>query len=193
MKALYTSFQILVIFYSATAQPIEWREGVVVLSDDRVINGFIHHAKGFDLIFFRTEEEKIVLTADKVQLFRYYDSAADINRKFVSEKKNTWGFQFYEVVINGEVSVLRELRRYADKVHPDEIESYNYFTCINGLLEPMIYFRNRVFRKLLEERTSEIQTYVHSNRLNPNEMRSALLIIKEFNRIQQDNLHARVN
>jgi len=175
------------------AQPLEWREGVVVLHGGRVINGLIHHPKGFNLIFLKTDEDKIVLTSGKVQLFRYYDPDANINRKFVSLKGSKWGFEFYEVVVNGEVSVLRELKRYADKTHPDEIDSYDYFTCMNGTLEPMMHFRNRVFPRLLEERPLEIRAYMHKERLDPNEMKSALLIIMEFNRIRQNDLSARAN
>jgi hypothetical protein len=190
---LLTSFQVLVISILVIGQPVEWQEGVVVLHDGRVINGTIHYPKGFDLIFIRNNTERIVLTADKIQLFRYYDSAANINRKFVSLKGNRWGLQFYEVVVNGEVSVLRQLRRFAYKAHPDEIDSYDYFTFVNYRLEPIMRFRNRVYPKLLEERPIEIQTYVHKEQLDLNQMKSALLIIMEFNRIKQSDLQARAN
>ena len=163
------------------------------MQNGSVINGSIHYPKGFGMIFIKNDEEKIVLTAEKVRLFRYYDSISNINRKFVSIKKNDHTTQFYEVVINGEVSVVREMKKYADRSHPDEIDSYRYFAHYKNLMIPLTHFRNKVYPKLVEEQPIDIRTYVRGERLDPNEMQSALLIIKEFNRVKQGNLQARAN
>ncbi len=172
-------------------QPVEWDSGAAVLQDGRVLAGRIHYPKGHGLIFIQNDKVKIVLTAEKILSFCYYDSASNINRRFISLNKDKWGAHFYEVVINGEVSVLRELKRYADKSHPDEIDSYRYFTFINNIMVPLMYFRKKTYPKLLEERPIEIQAYVHRENLDPNDMRAAFLIIMEFNRIKQNTLQAR--
>ncbi len=193
MKTIFSSVLVLAIVSSLMGQPLEWRRGVVVLTNGQVLTGSIYHPQGFDVIFLRSDDECISLNAVRVQSFRYYDSVSNINRKFVGIKNNKWESRFYEVVISGEVSVLRELKRYADKSHPDEVDSYWYYTFINNTMVPLMHFRNRVYPKLLEEHVVEIQTFVQRERLDLNEMRSALLIIKEFNRIKESTLQARVN
>jgi hypothetical protein len=193
VKILLSFVQVLTIGSSLMGQPVEWRGGMVVLTDDQVLTGTIYYPQRFGMIFLRTDKDKVALSAAKVHHFRYYDSAANINRKFVSIKINKWESRFYELVIGGEVNVLRELKRYADKSHPDEIDSYWYYTLINNTMVPLMHFRNKVYPKLLEEQLVEIQTFVHRERLDLNEMRSALLIIKEFNRIKENTLQARIN
>jgi hypothetical protein len=181
---------VLASFTHLFGQQVEWQKGVVVLQGGRVINGTINYPKGFALIFIKNDQEKVVLTADKVRLFRYYDSASNVNRRFISIVHGKWGSQFYEEVVTGEVSILRELKKYANKYHPDEIDSYRYFVLIGNLMVPMMHFRNKVYPKLMEEHGSEIQAFVHRLRLNPNEMKSAILIIEEYNRIAQMSLQA---
>jgi hypothetical protein len=183
----------LAIASSLTGQPIVWRRGAVVLNDDRVLTGNIYHPRRFDIIFLRTSEDKVALSAAKVQYFRYYDSAENINRKFVSIKTSKWQSHFYEIVLSGEVSVFREFRRFADKYHPNEIDSYWYYVFINNTMVPLMHFRNKVYPKLMEEQSVELREFVQQEKLNPNEMRSALLIIQEFNRIKQNTLQARAN
>jgi len=192
VKTLLALIQTFVVVSSLTGQPMEWQRGVVVLIDERVLTGSIYNPKGFDLIFLQTKEDRIALSAGKVRLFRYYDSIANINRKFVSVKGEKGNCHFYEVIINGEVSVLREFKRFANRSHPDEIDSYNYYTYVNQTLEPIINFKNKVLPKLLEDR-GEIQEFIRRERLDHYGMKSALLIIAEFNRIKQSYLHARSN
>jgi|SRR5579859_711267 len=192
-KALVAAAQMLVLALPLAGQLIERRGGVVVLSDGQVFTGSIYYPQGFDMIFLRTDDGRIALSAAKIQLFRYYDSSAQINRKFISIKKDESDSRIYEVVAGGEVAVLRVLKRHAGAVHPDEIDSYDYFTYTKGMLEPIAHFRNKVFPKILEDQPIEIQAYVHREGLDPCEMKSALLIIAEFNRIKQGDLHARAD
>ena len=84
MKILFASVQVMIIVSSVVAQPIEWHKGAVILSNKEVLTGSIYHPKGFDVIFLRSDDGNIVLNAGRIQLFRYYDSSANINRKFVS-------------------------------------------------------------------------------------------------------------
>ena len=86
MKILFTSVQVLIIASSVIAQPMEWHKGAVILSNKEVLTGSIYHPKGFDLIFLRTDEGNQVLNTAKAEFFRYYDSAANINRKFIRIK-----------------------------------------------------------------------------------------------------------
>jgi len=163
-----------------------------VLADEEVMTGSIYYPRGFDLISLQSGSQQVFLNASKVQQFRYFDSTARINRRFVSLAGRR-GHEFFEVVEMGKVMVLRKLKRYANTQHPDEVESYHYFTWTNGNLRPLIRFRNQVYPRLVEEHPDEIRQYVRHERLNPSTMRAALLIIHEYNRIQfaAQEIHAR--
>ncbi len=194
MKATLISVLFLALQITmAWGQPvIDWNAGSVVLSDQSVMVGDIYHPKGFDLIIYKTGEGQIALNASMVQGFRYYDSAANINRKFVSIKRSQ-GNRFYEVVVGGEVSVVRDFKPFANRANPDEIDSYNYFTFASNSLEPIHQFKRKVFPKLLEQYPEQLEAFVHKEKLAIYEMKSALLIIEKFNRLKQANLLASLN
>jgi hypothetical protein len=187
--ATFCAFSILSTFGQGNS---EWKEGVVVLSDDRVLTGSISYPRGSDLIVLRTNDERTVLLAAKVQCFRYFDDVAEINRHFICLRDSKC-YRFYEVVIEGPVNVLRSLKRFAGRSHIDEIESYDYFTWVDNRLERLIYFRSRVYPKLLKEKPQEIQAFCHEEQLNLNKMKSAILIIQEFNRINRKDVFVRAD
>jgi hypothetical protein len=93
----------------------------------------------------------------------------------------------YEVVIHGKAKVLRRPRALTFSDTLDEINDYNYFVLYNEELTPIKKFRTVVYPELIQEKPIEIEQFVSSHHLNINEMKSALLILKEYNQLQRKN------
>ncbi len=174
----------LFIVGSTRAQPIDtWFKGSLTLTDGRVLVGQISKATPADFLVLRSTEGKTTILPHKINSFRYYDSISNINRQFISIKDAT-PFQFwklYEVVIQGKAKVLRRPRplAFSDALH--EINDYNYFILYNEELTPIKKFRTVVYPELVQEKPIEIEQFVSSHHLNISEMKSVLLILKEYN------------
>jgi hypothetical protein len=146
------------------------------------MTGSVFYPGNLGVVFFKNNNERIALNAAKVQSFLYYDSIFNVIHKFVSLKSEK-GFQFYEVVIRGQLYILRKCRGRMKQCGQDKINSYLYFILFNGNLMPAKNFRKRVLPELLEEQAGAIQTYIDKEKLDPSELTSIILIAKEYNRM----------
>ncbi len=165
----------------------QWKKGTVVLTNQAVFTGEISYQPSQDIVLFRSADELVVLPAPRIQLFRYYDEATNINRQFVSLKLDDYKkFKLFEVVLQGPVKVLRCSKRWSPVSAHDEIEDYNYFTWDGNQLEPIGKFEYTVYPKLVAEQPAEVKAFVSNSHLHLNAMRSAILIIKEYNRVVQN-------
>src|SRR5688572_11402532 len=115
MKKIFICLLIL-NFQVLRAQTLEWFDGSIVLSTGEVRVGTISPEASHDLILFQQGELRMVYPAHAIKAFYFYDKPADINRRYVSLKEQA-GVQvrhaLYEVVISGDVSVVRRKKMTA--------------------------------------------------------------------------------
>ena len=175
---------------STNAQHLEtWYNGSITLANNQVLVGRLSNSGTNDFVVFQSTEGKATILAHKIKSLRYYDSISNINRQFLSIKDNN-PFQFwklYEVVIQGKVKVLRQQRTLTFLNSPHEINDYYYFAFCDKELIPIKKFRSALYPKLMKENPIEMEQFISSHHLNINEMKSALLILKEYNLVQRKN------
>ncbi len=177
------------LFGAADAQlTTPLHQGVIVDRDQQVIVSELALESAFDAVIYKTSASSYttsILPAHRVKSFRYYDAAKDINRQFVSIRKRGL-YQFYEVVIQGEVQVLRRLKKFALSWAADEGYDYDFFVSYNGELFPLAKFKSTVFRDLQKKYRDELIAFVQQNKLELSEVASIFSIVKWCNQQRQD-------
>src|SRR5688572_9714007 len=107
-------FLISVIFVASfSIRAEEWYPGVVVLKSQKAIRGELSIRYDYEVVLFRVGRETMVFPAHKVQSFYIYDALKENNRQFISLQLSLGPatfHQFYEVILDGTVSVLRRQR-----------------------------------------------------------------------------------
>lgn len=162
---------------------LKWNAGVVVLDDGQLRQGELAFQVS-EIVLFRTEGKVTVYTANKIHSFRYYDQEQDINRKFVS-RASTFGRTaiFYEVVVVGEVSIIRKLKTQiiANRKISDK-DDFDYFVLFQNNLFTLGQFRNKVYPGLIAK-WGQIIDLIKQRHLNPNQKADAIQIIQLYNKV----------
>jgi hypothetical protein len=162
----------------------EWYRGSIVLSNEEVITGEVAiHAKQ-DVVLFRNEGMLTVYPAHKIQKVFFYDQRADINRKFVSLVSDGYGyhqFKIYEIVLYGEVTVLRKEKKFSDWDSPKD---FNYFILQNQKIVPIKYFKRKIFPSLIAKDQFAVVSFVNDEKLNPNSLADIIQIIAYYNKAE---------
>lgn len=162
-----------------------WYHGSLVLNDQSVLAGEISVESRYDVVLFRHENVVDVYPAHKIQLIRFYDARLEVNRKFISLRGSSTFFQayqLYEVVVSGEVSLLRrEATDVAVTKEEHEALGYRYLVRYKGELSSLKQFRSKVYPKIRHIPGVELPSYLKANHLNPNNESNAVRIIQYYN------------
>lgn len=163
----------------------DWRQGAVVLKSNRELKGEISINYDHDVIVFRLANEVMVLPAHKVSSFYVYDQEAESNRQFISLPLE-WGaatyHQFFELVLNGDVKILRRQRVVWYSIHIDDIE-YDYYIKKDNSLTALSKFKRDVFPALLAS-SSDLSSYVREHKLRPVRLNDVMRIVDHYNQLQ---------
>ncbi len=165
------------------SESLEWNAGVLVTVDGEVQQGELAFQVS-EIVLFRAAGEVTVYPANKVRSFRYFDQEENINRKYVS-RPSAYGrnASFYEVIVVGEVSVMRLLKskRITDRKKSD-LDDYDYFVLFEGNLIILNQFRNKVYPELIA-RSGQIPFLIKEHHLNPNQKADAIRIVQLYNKV----------
>jgi len=177
---------VLVNFLTQGQSTQEWQQGTVVLSNNLVLTGDLLVHLDFNTLVINESNERLVLPASTIKSFRYYDKTNNINRQYLTlDDLESGTSTFYELIVQGEYKVVRRQKRI-HSVTPDDREDYLYFTFIDDSLIPIRNFKKKVFPQLLKS-TPELSSWVKEQRLDLNCSETALLVVKEYNRVWNTN------
>lgn len=183
MKLFFYIVLLIFCFQRSLAETPSWYEGSLVLKTNQVLKGQIAVETAYDMILFKTDDQLLVYTADKIQSFYFYDGVHNINRKFVSLQKKIDAFTtnyLYEVVVYGEIKILRRLMfPFADA--DDHKNGYRYFIHANNELTELNKFSHKVFPVLLGH-SDTLYKFVEEKRLNPHRRADIIRIVEYYNR-----------
>jgi len=186
MKSLYLA-AIIIFFVGFTQAQHNWFSGSVVLKNNTVLVGEISKKPIHDLILVKDQSGTHALPAHQVSYYRFYDSDSNINRQFLSvhvaDFFNT--SKFFEIVIPGNVKILRRFHKKTPFDELNEAYDFDFFVFLNNTLTPLNKFKNEVYPKLLEKHPLEISTFVDVNQLRITTIKSAFSIIKYYNEIDK--------
>lgn len=165
----------------------------LVLANREVLVGRISLERNYDLVLYQRNNSRMVYPAH--QLLRvFYDKADNINRRYISLKENdgTHSHNYlYEVVVAGEVNVLRKVKPGAFSTHDGPLD-YNYFIYYSNVMTPMGKFKRKIY-PLLESRSgSHREILCRSTGLRPDLPKNAIEIIEYYNRMARTTTHCQV-
>jgi hypothetical protein len=184
---------LFVNFCAAASHNVRWYEGSVVLRNHQVLTGTVAIDAMHDLVLHKVEAQVNVYPAHKIMWLYYYDSVANINRRYMS-----WPVagpvarahsQLYEVVLQGDIMVLRRPR---DTQTTAAIDGYHYYLkCQEGLM-PLYAFKKKVYPTLQEETNGLLDAFRRENKLNPMEIADAVKLIEFYNQqVRAGNIMAK--
>jgi hypothetical protein len=168
---------------SLLAQAEDWYQGSLVLKSQETLKGEISIKYDYDVVLFRKGNELTVYPAHKVQSLYFYDDVTERNRQFVSLQLLFGAatlHQFYEVLLDGYVSVLRRQHIVWYSVHLDTID-YDYYVKKDDVLTVMYKFKRRVFPDLERSSREDLSAFIRKNKLSRTRLDDVIRIIDHFN------------
>lgn len=178
---------ISVIFIaSLSIRAKEWYPGVVVLKSQKAIRGELSIRYDYEVVLFRIGRETMVFPAHKVQSFYIYDAVKENNRQFISIQLSLGPatfHQFYEVILDGTVSVLRRQRTVWYSVYLETID-FDYYVRCDEAVTSIQKFRREVFPGLVDSTSGTLSSFVRENKLKMYRLEDVLLIIDHYNQRQ---------
>jgi hypothetical protein len=177
---------IFIASFSVRAE--EWYPGVVVLKSQKAIRGELAIRYDYEVVLFRVGREMMVFPAHKVQSFYIYDAVKENNRQFISIQLSLGPatfHQFYEVILDGTVSVLRRQRTMWYSVYLEAMD-FDYYVRCDEAVTAIQKFRREVFPGLVESTSGALSSFVRENKLKMYRLDDVLLIIDHYNQQQVD-------
>ena len=164
------------------AQSLKWYNGSVVLTSGDVISGKMVVEPSLDVLLVEQNNVRAVYSAHKIKSFYYYDEFSDINRRFISlqDKSTLYNHhQFFEIVVQGEVSVLRKQKTRF--LHPSDALDFTYYVTYRNDLMLLKKFGRKVYPQL-KTSMERLEDFVWSNRLRAYDSSNSIRIIEYYNR-----------
>lgn len=137
-----------------------------------------------DAVLLRSANQVVVLPVRTVLSIRYYDSDANINRRFIvsyDSSANRRIYTLYEVVVSGEVLVVRKPRYTGLVPHENRETNFYYFVVTNGRLISFKQFKDKLLPEL-ENSELSITEYRKVNKLDPRQPAGIIRIVQYYNR-----------
>lgn len=167
----------------------EWKKGVVVLTDDRILTGEVRYNSLHHLVLLRPGEDQPIttLTIRQVQRFFYYDPQNNIIHRFVALEQylqpNYVARSFYEIVTEGPVSYLRQPNRCSARPpHGSSLHTvaYHYFAYYQGKMVRAHAFEKKMLPTLMKQNAA-LTDYIRSHRLQPHHVGDQIRLVDYFN------------
>jgi hypothetical protein len=165
----------------AQHRPEAGNTGSIVLQNQEVVLGRISVYPEHDLVVLKNNTGITVLPAYKIESVHYYDSTANLNRRYISWVDPESSFahhQLFEVVTMGKIPVVRRPMAWSNT--SDTALNFNYFLLYEGAIIELQKFKRLVYPELITT-SKEIETFVKRERLDPAQSGNAIRIIKHYN------------
>jgi hypothetical protein len=181
---------LLLNFIVLSAEPITWYSGSLVLNSGEVIVGEFFASTRYDMVLYRAEGHVNVYPAHKIRSIHYYDPLNNINRKFMSSQHDGPGYRLYEIVLTGEISILRKQNR-ATHTTEEDVESFDYYIYNSRGFYELSQFRGKLYAFIKAQLGEELLAYIKENKLKINEKDDAIRIIAFYNHCSVNRVMAR--
>lgn len=163
---------------------LQWNEAVVVLNDHEVLVGEVVIQPSFDIVLFKSGSERTYFPVSKISYINMREEGVNVPRKFVTQVDKENGrsvVRLYEVVLQGELSVLRKSN---GKSLPnfEDAHSFDYFVKENTSVVKLADFKKKIYPKI-ERYYSEknLTQYLRREHLDPSSPADAIKLIDMYN------------
>jgi hypothetical protein len=167
---------------SANAQSLKWHEGSVVLTSGDVIVGKMVVDPFLDVVLFQENDRRTVYPAHKVRSLYYYDDSYDINRRFISLREENFPYnhhQLFEVVVCGEVNVLRKQKTRF--LNSSDALDFTYYVSYRDDVVLLRKFGKKIYPQL-KSSMEKLDDFVSANHLREYDSSNSITIIEYYNR-----------
>jgi hypothetical protein len=186
---------VLMTTFSFSSFAEEWFQGSVVLKSKSVLRGEISLKHGYDVVFFRIGDQVSVIPAFKIAYVNIFDEKLEAERRYVSLNIGVGAghaYQFFELLVDGEVSILRRQLNVWYSVHLDLTE-YEYFVLYDEEINGLFKFRKKVYPELVSKSDGVLESYVKNNQLNPKSLNDILDMTEYYNNFVTTNFQLAKN
>jgi hypothetical protein len=175
-------------FQHLQSQSLKWYEGSIVLASNKVRTGKISIEPLLDVILLQEGELRTVYPAYKILSLYFYDEVANINRRFISMKDHDdirTRYQFFELVLLGEVSVLR--RQKTRSFSASDAFDFTYHVKYKNEFVPLRKFTRKIYPKLTTRSDKRLVDFISKNGLKANNDANSIRIIEFYNRLSRSD------
>ena len=168
----------------------EWFQGSVVLKSKSVLRGEISMKNGYDVVFFRVSDQVSIIPAFKIAYLNLYDEKMEAQRRFVSLNIGVGAgrsHQFFELLVDGEVSILRKELTLWYSIHLD-MTDYEYYVLYDEEIHALHKFKKQIYPALLKKSDGALASYVKLNHLSPKSMQDIVDISAYYNEYMGANV-----
>jgi hypothetical protein len=155
-----------------------------VLESDIVLTGRISIEPVHDLILVDDGVRRMVYPAHTIKALYFYDESLNINRKFISIKDKDvirHQHQLFEIVLQGEVTVLR--RQKARSSYPSDGLDFSYFVRYGADMVLLRQFNRKVYPALLSKARARLEAFIAANHLGAANDVNSIRIIEFYNQL----------
>jgi hypothetical protein len=166
----------------------EWFKGSVLLANETVISGEITYPADEEVLFLKigdNEDAMMVIPAFRILSFSFYEKESSSKRTFVTFRNSIGSatvYQFYEVLTEGIISVLRKQQNLWYSFRTEKTE-FDYFVLINEEIIPMKRFRWHIY-PALRKSSPELRDFAKRNRINIMNMPDVIRFVNYYNNAQ---------
>ncbi|WP_420148324.1 hypothetical protein [Spirosoma sp.] len=186
---------------------VSWHTGKIILNDKNQLEGEIAYNWLAEMVMIRqTSGRMSTLSADQVLQFGWFDYNQHTYRNFLSlpasATENTLHHAFFEVCMDGPLSVVRRLKQrrglfkrafghpsnYTDQpAMAQNTDHFDYYVHDAGRLLPMARFYTEVYERLMAAYDQPLQRYVQTHNINSRVLAGQLVLVDHYNfLVQQD-------
>jgi hypothetical protein len=180
---------LLMTTFSFSSFGEEWFNGSVVLKSKSVLRGEISVKHGYDVVFFRVADQVSVIPAFKIAYLNLFDEKNEMNRRFVSLAIGVGAgrsHQFFELLVDGEVTILRRQLTMWYSLHLDLTE-YEYYVLYDQEITGLHRFRKEIYPNMIAKSNGAIETYRKTNKLSPKTLTDILDMTEYYNNYVSSN------
>lgn len=167
------------------AKSITWHDGVLVLKNDKVLVGEVIIEPALNVVLFRSGDQSSYYPSPEINYVIYHDKDADLNRKFMSVATEQAGREInelYEVVLRGEISVIRKPRS-ANIPALADVGNFDYFVLEDSnQVVKLSQFNKKVFPTIEASFSKQqLREFMHEKKLDPRRITDAIQLIQYYN------------
>jgi hypothetical protein len=195
-------YLLLLLFpsFSQAVPPLNWFEGTIVFDDLQVLEGLVSYDEQREVICFKKHEQVQAFSAAQVRNFRFFDTEMRILRRFETKKiyqeqDNYISKAFFEIVLDGEIEVVRRAKKTRHSVDnnsrikthieiaQDQIRGYDYYIYFEGVVLELRNFKREILPLLMSTHRDEIAGYIKQHHINDGLLSHNIMLINYYNTI----------
>lgn len=175
-------------------------QGVVILKSHEVIVGKLTYEPQLNIVQVKTDGRLLSYSAFQVLKFTFHDTNLGVIRTFESlpyrEGNIRFSDTFFEIVINGEIKLIRKKRAIdpGDETgyfSSDNIDhyalrhtlSFDYYYQSGGQIIESEKFKKQLLPFIKSQAETEVALFISENRLNMIKIHDQVLLVKFYNKL----------